>query len=137
MIPLFVTNMLRDEPVPVYGDGQQVRDWIHVGDHCAAVYAVWRGGRPGEVYNIGAGCEKSNLELTHLILDLLGKPHTMIRHVADRPGHDRRYAIDCRKIQRELGWRQVIGFERGLRETIAWYQQNQDWVARVQSSVSH
>jgi dTDP-glucose 4,6-dehydratase len=133
MIPLFVSNLLRDEQVPVYGDGQQVRDWIHVEDHCAAVYAVWRAGRPGEVYNIGGRCEKANLELTHTLLNLLGKPRTLIRHVADRPGHDRRYAIDCTKIEAELGWRPAIGFERGLGETIAWYRANQDWIARVRS----
>jgi dTDP-glucose 4,6-dehydratase len=133
MIPLFVSNLLRDEQVPVYGDGQQIRDWIHVEDHCAAVYAVWRAGRPGEVYNIGGRCEKTNLELTHTLLDLLGKPRTLIRHVADRPGHDRRYAIDCTKIEAELGWRPAIEFEHGLRETIAWYRANQDWIARVRS----
>jgi dTDP-glucose 4,6-dehydratase len=133
LIPLFITNLLRDEQIPVYGDGQQVRDWIHVEDHCAAVYAVWRSGRPGEVYNIGGRCEKTNLELTHSLLDLLDKPHTLIRHVADRPGHDRRYAIDCAKIERELGWRPAVSFERGLGETIAWYQDNEAWVARVRS----
>lgn len=133
LLPLFITNLLRDEQVPVYGDGQQVRDWIHVDDHCAAVYSVWRGGRAGEVYNIGGRCEKTNLQLTYTLLDLLGKPRTLIRHVADRLGHDRRYAIDCTKIESELGWRPAVSFERGLRETIDWFLANQDWVAKVRS----
>src|SRR5262249_30501389 len=133
LIPLFVTNLLRDERVPVYGDGQNVRDWIHVRDHCAAVEAVWRKGRPGEVYNVGGRCEKTNLELTHALLDLLGKPRSLIRYVKDRPGHDRRYAIDCSKIERELGWRPAVSFEQGLRETIAWYQSHPGWVAQVRS----
>jgi dTDP-glucose 4,6-dehydratase len=133
LIPLFITNLLRDIAVPVYGDGQQVRDWIHVEDHCAAVYAVLERGRPGEVYNIGGRCEKTNLELTHTLLDLLGKPRSLIRHVTDRPGHDRRYAIHCTKIESELGWRPRIRFEEGLRDTIAWYCANTDWIAQVRS----
>ncbi len=133
LLPLFITNLLRDEPVPVYGDGQQVRDWIHVRDHCAAVERVWRAGRPGEVYNIGGRSERTNLDLTYLLLDLLGKPRTLIRHVKDRPGHDRRYAIDCSKIERELGWRPRVPLEEGLRETIRWYQDNPAWVAQVRS----
>ena len=131
LIPLFITNLQRDIAVPVYGDGLQVRDWIHVEDHCAAVYAVLERGRPGEVYNIGGRCEKTNLDLTYTLLDLLGKPRTLIRHVADRPGHDRRYAIDCTKAERDLGWRPRIPFEQGLRDTIAWYGANEDWVAQV------
>jgi dTDP-glucose 4,6-dehydratase len=133
LLPLFITNLLRQEPVPVYGDGGQVRDWIHVHDHCRAIERVWRNGRVGEVYNIGGRCEKSNLELTHLLLDLLGKPRSLVRHVADRPGHDRRYAIDCTKAERELGWAPQLSFEAGLREVIAWYQANADWVAHVRS----
>jgi dTDP-glucose 4,6-dehydratase len=133
LIPLFITNLLRDEPVPVYGDGLNVRDWIHVRDHCAAIDLVRRRGRPGEVYNIGGRCEKTNLELTHTLLDVLGKPRGLIRYVADRPGHDRRYAIDCVKIERELGWRPAVSFEQGLRETIAWYRDHADWVAGVRS----
>jgi dTDP-glucose 4,6-dehydratase len=131
LIPLFIRNLLADEPVPVYGDGQQVRDWIHVRDHCAAVELVHNYGRPGEVYNVGGRCEKSNLELTHLLLDLLGKPRSLVRHVRDRPGHDRRYAIDPTKIERELGWRQTVTFARGLRETIAWYRANTAWLDAV------
>jgi dTDP-glucose 4,6-dehydratase len=133
LIPLFISNLLRDEPVPVYGDGQQVRDWIHVNDHCAAIDLVWRRGRSGEVYNIGGRNEWTNLEVTHRLLDLLGKPRSLIRHVADRPGHDRRYAIDCSKIERELGWRPSIAFDKGLEETVAWYLANQDWVEQIRS----
>src|SRR5262245_49673235 len=133
LIPLFISNLMEDRSVPVYGDGMQVRDWIHVHDHCAGVDAAWRKGRAGEVYNFGGRCEKPNLELTHSLLDLLGKPRTLIRHVQDRPGHDRRYAIDCSKAERELGWRPEVKFDDGLRETIAWYRANGEWVARIRS----
>jgi dTDP-glucose 4,6-dehydratase len=133
LIPLFIANLLRDERVPVYGDGLQVRDWIHVRDHCAAIEAVWRRGQTGAVYNIGGRSERTNLELAHRLLEALGKPASLIRHVADRPGHDRRYAIDCSKIERELGWQPRIAFELGLRETIEWYQNNQPWVDQVRS----
>jgi dTDP-glucose 4,6-dehydratase len=133
LIPLFITNLLRNEPVPVYGDGRNVRDWIHVRDHCRAIYAVWKGGKKGEVYNIGGRCEKTNLDLTYALLDALGKPRSLIRYVKDRPGHDRRYAIDCGKIERELGWRPEVRFEDGLRETVAWYVRNTDWVANIRS----
>lgn len=131
LIPLFIKNLLADRSVPVYGDGQQVRDWIHVRDHCAAVELVWRHGKAGEVYNIGGRSERTNLTLTHLLLDLLGKPRTLIRHVTDRLGHDRRYAIDCSKIERELGWQPVVQFEEGLAATVAWYRANQEWVEAV------
>jgi dTDP-glucose 4,6-dehydratase len=133
LIPLFITNALTDQPLPVYGDGMQVRDWIHVLDHCRAIDAVLRRGRVGEVYNIGGRCEKPNIEITRTILRLIGKPDTLIRHVTDRPGHDRRYAIDCSKIERELGWRSQVSFERGLADTIQWYREHSDWVARVRS----
>lgn len=133
LIPLFVTNLLRDEPVPVYGDGLQVRDWIHVLDHCRGVEAAWRRGRPGEVYNFGGRSEKTNLELTRLLLKLLGKPDTLIRYVADRLGHDRRYAIDCSKAERELGWLPEISFDRGLEETISWYRGNAAWLAGIRT----
>jgi dTDP-glucose 4,6-dehydratase len=133
LIPLFVSNLVADQQVPVYGDGQQVRDWIHVRDHNRAVELVWRSGRKGEVYNIGGRCEKTNLELTLKLLELLDKPQTLIRYVADRPGHDRRYAIDCSKIERELGWRPQITFDDGLRETIRWYLDNQGWVNTIRS----
>jgi dTDP-glucose 4,6-dehydratase len=133
LIPLFITNLLRDQAVPVYGDGQQVRDWIHVRDHCAAVDLVRRRGRPGEVYNVGGHCERTNLDLTYTLLDILGKPRTLIRHVTDRPGHDRRYAIDCGKIEAELGWRPTVSFEQGLRETAAWYTAHADWVNNIRT----
>jgi dTDP-glucose 4,6-dehydratase len=133
LIPLFVTNILADQSIPVYGDGQQVRDWIHVMDHCTGVEAAWRKGTPGEVYNFGGRCEKTNLDLTYTLLDLLGKPRTLIKYVKDRPGHDRRYAIDCTKAERELGWVPAWTFERGIRETIDWYQANAAWVAGIKT----
>src|SRR5947209_3222565 len=128
LIPLFISNLLRDEQVPVYGDGQNVRDWIHVLDHCAGIHRVWRKGRVGEVYNIGGRCEKTNLELTHSLLHAVGKPASLIRYVADRPGHDRRYAIDSAKMQRELSWKPAVSFEEGLRDTVKWYCENGAWV---------
>jgi dTDP-glucose 4,6-dehydratase len=133
LIPLFISNLLRNEPVPVYGDGRNVRDWIHVRDHCRAVHRVWRSGRVGEVYNIGGRCELTNLDLTHTLLEILNKPPSLIRYVKDRPGHDRRYAIDCTKIERELDWRPEVPFADGLRETVAWYRNHGDWVEQVRS----
>ena len=133
LIPLFISNLMRDESVPVYGDGLQVRDWIHVRDHCAGVYMAWKAGRPGQVYNFGGRCERTNLELTHTLLAALGKPASLIRYVQDRLGHDRRYAIDCSLVERELGWRPVVPFDQGLRETVAWYQANGQWVEQVRS----
>jgi dTDP-glucose 4,6-dehydratase len=126
LIPLFVTNALDGEPLPVYGDGRQTRDWLHVADHCAAVELVLREGRPGEVYNAGAGDEVENLELTRRILKLTGRDESLIRHVADRPGHDRRYALDSSKL-RELGWRPERRLDEGLAETVAWYRERRDW----------
>ncbi len=133
LIPLFISNLLDNQPVPVYGDGLQVRDWIHVEDHCAGILAVWQGGRVGEVYNLGGLCERTNLEMTHLLLELLGKPKTLIRYVADRPGHDRRYAMGCDKIMHELGWAPKISLEEGLRQTVDWYLSNAAWVESVRS----
>jgi dTDP-glucose 4,6-dehydratase len=133
IIPLFIANLMRDEPVPVYGDGLNVRDWIHVRDHCAALDRVWREGRAGEVYNIGGRSERTNLELTYALLEAVGKPRSLIRYVKDRPGHDRRYAIDCTKIERELGWRPRIAFEEGLRETVRWYREHGEWVAAIRT----
>jgi dTDP-glucose 4,6-dehydratase len=108
-----------------------VRDWIHVRDHSAGVATVLRFGKPGEVYNLGSGNEHNNLEITRVLLNLLGKPESLIRFVTDRLGHDRRYALDCRKIERELGWKAMIPFEQGLRETVQWYLENPEWVAGV------
>jgi dTDP-glucose 4,6-dehydratase len=133
LIPLFVTNLLDDRPVPVYGDGMQVRDWIHVLDHCRGVEAAWRKGKAGEVYNFGGRCEKANVELTRLLLKLLGKPQSLIKYVADRPGHDRRYAIDCSKAERELGWQPQVGFDAGLAQTVEWYRANAAWVAAIKN----
>ncbi len=136
LIPLFVTRLLNDEQVPVYGDGQQVRDWIHVLDHCRGVEAAWRKGKPGEVYNFGGRCEMTNLALTKLLLKLLGKPETLIKYVEDRLGHDRRYAIDCAKAEDELAWVPRVKFDGGLSETIAWYEANAAWVADLKSRKS-
>ena len=133
LIPLMVRNALQDRDLPVYGDGQQVRDWLHVSDHCAAIAAIWEKGQNGEVYNIGGNNEKTNLEIVETILQILGKPRSLIRHVPDRPGHDRRYAIDHSKITAQLGWEPAYTFEQGLRETIQWYVDNEDWLERVVS----
>lgn len=131
LIPLFILNASENKNVPVYGDGLNVRDWIHVKDHSQGVAAVLRAGKPGEVYNIGSGNEHNNLEITRLILEILGKPQSLIQYVQDRPGHDRRYALDCAKIERELGWKATTAFAQGLRETVRWYLDNPQWVANV------
>jgi dTDP-glucose 4,6-dehydratase len=133
LIPLFITNALADQQLPLYGDGLNVRDWIHVADHCAAIDRVLHQGRPGEIYNIGGNCEKTNREITHTILNELDKPETLIKHVKDRPGHDRRYAIDCTKLCQELGWSQKYDFQSGMKKTIRWYLDNQQWWTRVKS----
>ena len=133
LIPLMIRNALADQPLPVYGDGMQIRDWLHVQDHCAAIAAVLQRGRPGEVYNIGGNNEKANLEIIRLILQELDKPESLITHVQDRPGHDRRYAIDNTKITAELGWSPAYTFERGIRETIQWYLTHQPWIERITS----
>ena len=127
LIPLMLLNALRDKPLPVYGDGLNVRDWIHVEDHCAAVVDALFKGSPGEVYNIGSDGEMRNLDVVKLILDHLGKPDDLIRFVTDRPGHDRRYAIDSSKARRELGWKPLHTAEEGIRETIDWYLGNEAW----------
>lgn len=133
LIPLFVTNALADKELPVYGDGRQVRDWIHVNDHCRGVDAALRQGKPGTIYNFGGRSERYNIDVTKLVLELTGKPESLIRHVTDRLGHDRRYAVDCRFAERELGWKPTMSFEAGLKETVAWYQTNTRWVERVRS----
>ncbi|HZB47023.1 MAG TPA: dTDP-glucose 4,6-dehydratase [Pyrinomonadaceae bacterium] len=132
-LPLMLSNAMRDEPIPLYGDGRYVRDWIHVEDHCRAVLAVMQRGRTGEAYNIGARNERRNIEVAESVLNALGKPLSLIRHVKDRPGHDRRYAIDPTKIETELGWRPQETWESGLRKTIRWYADNPNWVARARS----
>ena len=133
ILPLFISNALHDQALPVYGAGQNVRDWIHVLDHCRGIEAVWLKGNIGEVYNFGGETELTNLELTHQLLDLLGKPRSLIRYVQDRPGHDLRYAMDISKVRRELGWSPEISFADGLRQTIDWYRSHADWIARVKS----
>lgn len=127
LIPLITLNALRDKPLPVYGDGLNVRDWIHVEDHCAAIVAALLQGKPGEVYNIGADAEMRNIDLVKLILDKLGKPHSLITYVTDRLGHDRRYAIDSTKARMELDWKPLHRPEEGIRETVDWYVANKDW----------
>ena len=141
LIPLMIVNALAGKPLPVYGDGQQVRDWLYVRDHTSAIRAVLAGGRVGETYNVGGWNEKANLEIVHTVCALLdelrpdpaGSHRRLITHVKDRPGHDRRYAIDARKIERELGWRPAETFETGIRKTVQWYLANAAWVANVQS----
>lgn len=134
VIPLFVTNLIEGKPVPLYGDGKNVRDWLHVDDHCEAVLAVLEKGRSGEVYNIGGNNERSNLELTHAILKIMGKGPEMIRPVADRLGHDRRYAIDAGKIRRELGWEPTrSAWPEALERTVRWYIENPGWWQRVKA----
>ena len=124
--PLFITNAIEGEPLPLYGDGMQVRDWLFVEDHCAGIDTALHRGEAGEIYNLGGGNERHNIEVTKLILQLLGKPETLIRPVADRPGHDRRYALDCAKLK-ALGWAPTKDFETRMAETVAWYQQNDWW----------
>ena len=133
LIPLFVTNLLADKQVPVYGDGMNVRDWIHVTDHCRAVLTVLEKGRPGEIYNIGGNSERANIEITRLLIELLGKDESMMEFVPDRPGHDRRYAIDASKIKNELGWEPQTDFTQGLQETIQWYIDNESWWQAIKS----
>ena len=141
LIPLMIVNALAGKPLPVYGDGQQIRDWLYVTDHCSAIRAVLAKGRLGDVYNIGGWNEKANIDIVNTICQLLdelrpdsaGSYARLITYVKDRPGHDRRYAIDARKIERELGWRPTETFDTGIRKTLHWYLQNQSWVSRVQS----
>jgi dTDP-glucose 4,6-dehydratase len=141
LIPLTIVNALAGKPLPVYGDGQQVRDWLYVKDHCAAIREVLARGRVGETYNVGGWNEKPNIEIVQIVCALLDElrpdsagPHSrLITHVTDRPGHDRRYAIDARKLERELGWKPSETFESGIRKTVLWYLENAGWAARVQS----
>ena len=133
MIPLMINNALNDKELPVYGDGLYVRDWLYVYDHCTAVWKVLTQAVPGETYNVGGCNEKANLEVIKLILKRLGKPESLIKHVKDRPGHDRRYAIDATKIMTELGWKPSVSFEEGIEKTIDWYLENEKWLRRVAS----
>jgi dTDP-glucose 4,6-dehydratase len=133
LIPLVVTNALENKKVPVYGDGLNIRDWIYVEDHCCALDQVIHNGRVGEVYNISANKEKTNLELVRCLLDILGKPHSLMTFVTDRPGHDRRYALSASKIRRELGWKPKVSINAGLRKTVQWYIENEAWWCRIKS----
>ena len=133
LIPLFITNVLADIQVPVYGDGRQVRDWIHVLDHCSGIDAALRRGKAGEVYNFGGKSERYNIDVTRAILKSCSKPESLIRYVTDRLGHDRRYAINCEKAASDLGWRPTVTFEEGLVATVKWYQTHTEWVERVRS----
>ena len=133
LIPLMILSAMADKPLPVYGDGQQVRDWIYVADHCAGIDAALRRGQPGEVYNFGGRAECRNLQMVHSILALLHKPQSLIRFVADRPGHDRRYAIDSQKAEQQLGWQARWTLADGLVETVRWYRENPAWCQSVQS----
>jgi dTDP-glucose 4,6-dehydratase len=126
-----IANALRDLPLPVYGDGLNVRDWIHVEDHCRGLLTALERGEPGEVYNFGASSERRNIEIVKGVLAAVGKPESLIRYVKDRPGHDRRYAIDSSKAQRELGWTPRHRFEAALGDTVAWYRENRGWWERI------
>lgn len=133
LIPFFISKLLKNEKVPVYGDGLNVRDWLYVYDHCEAIDVVLHNGKSGEVYNIGGHNEKTNMEITKLILDAMGKNESSIEYVADRLGHDRRYAISNDKITKELGWKPSITFEEGIKLTIEWYLNNKEWMKSVQN----
>lgn len=133
LIPLMICNARDNKPLPVYGDGENVRDWIYVCDHCCAVDAIVRSGKIGEIYNIGGDSEKSNIEVVKAILKSLSKPNSLITYVKDRPGHDRRYAINAEKLKDELGWKPDMNFSEGIKQTIKWYCDNMDWVKKIQT----
>ena len=133
LIPLMISNALEDEPLPIYGDGKNIRDWLHVYDHCTAIDLVLHEGKLGEIYNIGGHNEKQNIEIVKLILSALNKDYSLIKFVNDRLGHDKRYAIDSNKIRTELGWKPKYTFETGIVETINWYLENQKWMNKVKS----
>ena len=133
LIPLMIQKALRDEPLPVYGKGENVRDWLYVGDHCTAIDLIVRNGKDGEIYNIGGHNERTNLEVVKTILKALGKPESLISYVKDRPGHDLRYAMDPTKIETELGWKPEFNFDTGIQETIKWNLNNQEWLKHVES----
>ena len=133
LIPLMISNAIEDKPLPIYGDGMQIRDWLYVDDHCRAILAAIDRGQPGETYNIGGSRALPNVEVVHKILAALGKPESLMQTVRDRPGHDRRYALSSAKLMRETGWEAEVPFEQGLQTTIDWYRSNPGWVARVKS----
>ncbi len=133
LIPLMISNAMEDKPLPIYGDGMQIRDWLYVDDHCRAILAAIEHGRPGEIYNVGGSRALPNVDVVRKILAALEKPESLMQTVKDRPGHDRRYALSSEKLMRETGWRAEIPFEQGLRATIDWYRDNAAWVARVKS----
>ena len=133
LIPLMVERALNNELLPVYGDGKNVRDWLYVQDHCRAVDMVLRNGKIGEIYNIGGNSEMSNIEVVKTILDILGKPDSLITYVKDRPGHDRRYAINSEKLQNQLGWKPKTNFSEGIKKTIKWYCENPEWIKRIRT----
>jgi dTDP-glucose 4,6-dehydratase len=133
LIPLMINNCLKDKDLPVYGDGMQVRDWLHVSDHCSAIDTVLNKGVDGEVYNIGGNNEKANIEIVKLIIETLDKSENLIKYVKDRPGHDRRYAIDNTKITTQLGWSPAYTFEKGIKDTIEWYLNNTEWIDNIVS----
>ncbi len=133
LIPLFITNALENKPLPMYGDGLNVRDWIHVQDHCRALFLVLQEGREGEIYNVGGNGERKNLEITETILAILGKPKSLVRFVTDRPGHDRRYAVNFSKIQKDLGWSPIYSLEEGLAQTVRWYVGHEEWWQRIKT----
>ena len=130
-LPLMITNALNDKPLPIYGDGKQQRDWLHVEDNCRGVLAVLEGGRVGEVYHLGGGDIEENLSMARRLLRVMGKPETLLSYVQDRPGHDRRYALKCEKLKNELGWKPAISLDEGLHVTINWYRDNTDWMAGI------
>lgn len=133
LIPLFITNALSNQELPLYGDGLYIRDWLYVEDHCMALDLVLHKGKTGGIYNVGGNCEKTNIEIAELILKSLNKPKSLIKHVKDRPSHDRRYALDSAKIKDELGWKPGISFEKGLAETVDWYITNKSWWQKIKT----
>jgi dTDP-glucose 4,6-dehydratase len=133
LIPLVITNAIEDKPIPVYGDGLNRRDWIYVLDHCRAIDAVLQNGTTGSIYNIGGNNEITNIDIVNMLLDLLGKPRSLIAYVTDRPGHDRRYALSISKIKRDLGWTPSYKFKQALAETVKWYLENESWWRKIKS----
>ncbi|HWO37763.1 MAG TPA: GDP-mannose 4,6-dehydratase, partial [Candidatus Acidoferrum sp.] len=133
LFPLMIANASENKPLPVYGDGLQERDWLFVEDYCRAISQALKNAKPGSVYNVSSGVSQPNLEIVRTILQLLGKPESLIQYVEDRPGHDRRYALDSSKFQKELGWRPQVNFQEGVRKTIEWYQANSEWLDHARS----